>query len=60
MFVKLHSFSISEADLIERRSAELPASIKPPPVTVRVIDGLDRHEAVRLIRRLADEIETAP
>ena len=56
-YSKIISFQISADGQIERRAVEVPAVIKPAPIVVRVVDEIDRREAVRLLRRFLDELE---
>lgn len=57
MFIRVSSFTIQADGQIERRAVDVPAVIKPAPIVVRVVDEIDRREAVRLLRRFLDELE---
>lgn len=60
MFAKVNTFTVKANGSIERRQVETAFIVSPAPITVRIVDGTDRHEALRLLRRFADELEAMP
>jgi hypothetical protein len=60
MFTKVNSFSVQVDGRVERRQVETPSIINPAPLVIRMVSGLDKHEALRLLRRFVDELEAMP
>jgi hypothetical protein len=60
MFIRVSSFTIQADGAIERRTAEAPAITRPAPITVRIVASNDKREVLRLLRRMADELEAIP
>ncbi|MGE0283322.1 MAG: hypothetical protein AB7F09_15830 [Parvibaculaceae bacterium] len=59
-FAMVNTFTIKADGHIERRQVEVPAIVSPAPITVRIVDGTDKYEALRLLRRFTDELEAMP
>lgn len=58
MFRKLDCYSVEADGSIERRDSQLPSAIRSPPIRVSIPKEGDRREAARLLRLLANELET--
>jgi len=57
MFIKHTTFTLTNEGVIERRTGELPSSVKLPALSVTLAPDASAQSTARLLRRLADEIE---
>ena len=57
-FARNLQFRVDADGHIDRHEGQLPAVVRLPPVSVTVPADADRRETARLLRLLADELET--
>jgi hypothetical protein len=60
MFITTTVFTVTQAGKIERHRGEVPAIVGCPALKVCTPADADGHDVVRMLRRLADEIEEMP
>jgi hypothetical protein len=60
MFIKTNVLTVQSDGKIERRQGEVPAIVGCPALKVSTPADADGPDVVRMLRRLADEIEAQP
>jgi hypothetical protein len=56
----VNHFEIKADGTIERTQGPAPSAGNPPPISVRIMEGVNKQQALHLLRRLCDQLEAMP